>query len=181
MDLQHSIAEVQDIFSAGTGILGAASSGALAGAAGGPVGMAIGGTIGGVLSAVGGGIDVVNNQRLRADQRSAAFDMFNYQLGNIKARPTTITKMSALVGNNKIWPFYEIYQATSREVAALTLQLDYSGMTVQAIGTVGQYTGPNPTFVRGRLIRITGLEHDAEMSQLVADELARGVYMDPEQ
>lgn len=181
MDLQHSIAEVQDIFSAGTGILSAASSGALAGAAGGPVGMAIGGTIGGALSAVGGGIDVINNQRLRADQRSAAFDMFNYQLGNIKARPTTITKMSALVGNNKIWPFYEIYQATSREVAALTLQLDYSGMTVQAIGTVGQYTGPNPTFVRGRLIRITGLEHDAEMSQLVADELARGVYMDPEQ
>lgn len=177
MDLQHDVQRINEKFSVGAGILSAAASGSMAGAAGGIPGMIAGGLAGGITSAVGGALDISNNNRLRADQRSAAFDMFNYNLGNIKARPTTITKMSALVGNNKIWPFYEIYSATSREVAVLNLQLQYSGMTVGAIGTVKQYIGPSQTFIRGRLIRITGLEHDAEMSQLVADELARGIYI----
>ena len=177
MDLQHDVQRINEKFSVGAGILSAAASGSMAGAAGGIPGMIAGGLAGGITSAVGGALDISNNNRLRADQRSAAFDMFNYNLGNIQARPTTITKMSALVGNNKIWPFYEIYSATSREVAVLNLQLQYSGMTVGAIGTVKQYIGPSQTFIRGRLIRITGLEHDAEMSQLVADELARGIYI----
>lgn len=177
MDLQHDVQRINEKFSVGAGILSAAASGSMAGAAGGIPGMIAGGLAGGITSAVGGVLDIGNNNRLRADQRSAAFDMFNYNLGNIQARPTTITKMSALVGNNKIWPFYEIYSATSREVAVLNLQLQYSGMTVGAIGTVKQYIGPSQTFIRGRLIRITGLEHDAEMSQLVADELARGIYI----
>ena len=62
-------------------------------------------------------------------------------------------------------------------MALLEAQLQYAGMTINAIGTVEQYIGPSRTFVRGKLIRITGLEHDAEMSQLVADELARGIYI----
>lgn len=177
MDLQHDVQRINEKFSVGAGILSAAASGSMAAAAGGIPGMIAGGLAGGITSAVGGMMDIRNNERLRADQRSAAFDMFNYNLGNVQARPTTITKMAALVGNNKIWPFYEIYSATSREVAVLNLQLQYSGMTVGAIGTVKQYIGPSQTFIRGRLIRITGLEHDAEMSQLVADELARGIYI----
>lgn len=177
MDLQHDVQRMNEKFQVGANILSAAANGAMAGAGGGLPGMIAGATVGGVASAIGGGLDIYNNQRLRADQRSAAFDMFNYNLGNIQARPTTITKMSALVGNNKIWPFYEIYSATSREVGVLTLQLEYSGMTVGAIGTVKEFIGSSQTFIRGRLIRITGLEHDAEMSQLVADELARGIYI----
>lgn len=177
MDLQHDVQRINEKFSVGAGILSATASGAMAGASGGIPGMIAGGLAGGLTSAAGGLLDIRNNERLRADQRSAAFDMFNYNLGNVQARPTTITKMAALVGNNKIWPFYEIYSATSREVAVLNLQLQYSGMTVGAIGTVKQYIGPSQTFIRGRLIRITGLEHDAEMSQLVADELARGIYI----
>ena len=177
MDLQHDVQRMNEKFQVGANILSAAANGAMAGAGGGVPGMIAGGVVGGVASAIGGGLDMYNNQRLRADQRSAAFDMFNYNLGNIQARPTTITKMSALVGNNKIWPFYEIYSATSREVGVLTLQLEYSGMTVGAIGTVKEYIGSSQTFIRGRLIRIIGLEHDAEMSQLVADELARGIYI----
>ena len=177
MDLQHDVQRMNEKFQVGANILSTAANGAMAGAAGGLPGMVGGGLVGGLLSAVGGSLDIRNNQRLRADQRSAAFDMFNYNLGNIQARPTTITKMSALVGNNKIWPFYEIYSATSREVAVLNLQLEYSGMTVGAIGTVKQYLGSGTTFIRGRIIRITGLENDAEMSQFIADELARGVYI----
>ena len=178
MDLQHDVQKINDVFGAISGTFSGAASGAMMGAGGGPVGMIAGGVIGAASSAVGGIMDITNNQKLRADQREAAFDMFNYNLGNIQARPTTITKMSALVGNNKIWPFYEIYSATSREQIALESQLQYSSMTVQAVGIVSEFVSGGPTFVRGRLIRITGLEHDAEMSQLVAIELARGIYMD---
>lgn len=177
MDRQHEVQQMNDIFGAVSGTISAAASGATAFSGLGPAGTLLGGLIAGGMSAVGGAMDITNNQKLRADQRSAAFDMFKYNLGNIQARPTTITKLSALAGNNKIWPFYEIYETTSREVALLEAQLQYSGMTINAIGTVSQYIGPSQTFIRGKLIRITGLEHDAEMSQLVADELARGIYI----
>ena len=177
MDLQHDVQRMNEKFQAAAGVMSAAASGSMAGAAGGIPGMLAGGLISWITSAIGGAMDIYNNQRLRTDQRSAAFDMFGYNLGNIQARPTTITKLSALVGNNKIWPFYEIYSATSREIAALNLQIQYSGVTVGAVGTVNTYLGGPNSFIRGRLIRITGLEHDAEMSQLVADELARGIYM----
>ena len=178
MDLQHDVQKINDIFGAASGTLSGAASGAMMGSFLGPVGMGVGALIGGAVSAAGGALDVTNQQKLRTDQREAAFDYFNYNLGNVQARPTTITKMSALVGNNKIWPFYEIYEATAQEVGNLEAQLQYSSMTVKAIGIVSQFVSGGPTFVRGRLIRITGLEHDAEMSQLVADELARGIYMD---
>ena len=178
MDLQHDVQKINNIFGAASGTLSGAASGAMMGSSLGPVGMGVGAAIGGIVSGIGGILDVTNQQKLRTDQRSAAFDMFNYNLGNIQARPTTITKLSALAGNNKIWPFYEIYESTAREVAVLQSQLEYSSMTVNAIGIVSQFVSGGPTFVRGRLIRITGLEHDAEMSQLVADELARGIYMD---
>lgn len=177
MDRQHEVQQMNDIFGAVSNTVSAAASGATALSGLGPAGTLLGGLIAGGMSAVGGAMDITNNQKLRADQRSAAFDMFKYNLGNIQARPTTITKLSALAGNNKIWPFYEIYETTSREVALLEAQLQYAGMTINAIGTVEQYIGPSRTFVRGKLIRITGLEHDAEMSQLVADELARGIYI----
>lgn len=178
MDLQHEVQKINDVFGAAAGTLSGAASGAMMGSFLGPVGMGVGALIGGAVSGAGGALDVYNQQRLRTDQREAAFDMFKYNLGNIQARPTTITKLSALAGNNKIWPFYEIYESTAREVAVLQSQLEYSSMTVNAIGIVSQFVSGGPTFVRGRLIRITGLEHDAEMSQLVADELARGIYMD---
>lgn len=178
MDLQHEVQKINDIFGAASGTLSGAASGAMMGSFLGPAGMGVGALIGGLVSGVGGALDVTNQQKLRTDQREAAFDYFNYNLGNVQARPTTITKMSALVGNNKIWPFYEIYEATAQEVGNLEAQLQYSSMTVKAIGIVSQFVSGGPTFVRGRLIRITGLEHDAEMSQLVADELARGIYMD---
>lgn len=177
MDRQHEVQQMNDIVGAVSNTVSAAASGATAFSGLGPVGTLLGGLIAGGISATAGAMDITNNQKLRADQRSAAFDMFKYNLGNIQARPTTITKLSALAGNNKIWPFYEIYETTSREVALLEAQLQYAGMTINAIGTVEQYIGPSRTFVRGKLIRITGLEHDAEMSQLVADELARGIYI----
>ena len=178
MDLQHDVQQMNDIFGAIGGMFSGAANGAMMGAGGGAGGMIAGGIVGGLTSAIGGGLDIYNNQRLRTDQRSAAFDMFNYNLGNIKARPATLTKLSALAGNNKIWPFYEIYEATSQEVSRLRYQIEYSSMTVNAIGTVYEFMSGAATFIRGRLIRIIGLEHDAEMSQLVADELARGIYFD---
>lgn len=179
MDLQHDVQRMNEKFNAATGIFNAAAAGSIAGAAGGPATMVAGGLAAGLLSTVGAALDIKNNEKLRTDQRSAAFDMFQYNLGNIQAQPTTITKLSALAGNNKIWPFYEIYAATSREVSALELQLLWSGMTVNTIGYVKDFIGPSGSglnFIRGKLIRITGLNEDAHIAQLIADEIARGVY-----
>ncbi|MBO4795574.1 MAG: hypothetical protein J5547_05765 [Clostridia bacterium] len=170
MDLQHDVQRMNEKFSFGANVITAAAGAGKSYGAGAAIASGLGSLVGGV-------VDMYNNERLRADQRSAAFDMFNYNLGNIQARPTTITKLSALVGNNKIWPFYEIYSATAREVSNLNLQLQYSGMTVGAIGKLSEFIGTSQTFVRGRLIRITGLDDDTHIAQIIADELARGIYM----
>lgn len=180
LDVQQDVQRMNEKFQAATSIFSAAAAGSITGAAGGPAGMIAGGVTAGLLSTVGAALDIKNNEKLRTDQRSAAFDMFGYNLGNIQAQPTTITKLSALAGNNKIWPFYEIYSTTSVEMAALEYAILWGGMTVNTIGTLKDFIGPSGSgynFVRGRIIRITGLEEDAHIAQVIADELARGVYM----
>ena len=128
LDLQQRIASRNEIWGAIAGSAQGAATGAAGGAlAGGIYGAAAGAIIGGAVSTVGAVMDIDNNRQLRADARSSALDMFNYNIGNVKALPNTLTKVSTFNINNKIFPFYEIYEATSEEIGALRRQLEYRG------------------------------------------------------
>ena len=180
LDLQQSIAKRQDIFGAVAGSLSGAMSGATTGAlAGGLPGAIAGGVAGLGISAVGGVMDVIDSQKLRDDARSSQFDMFNYQLGNVKALPNTLTKVSTYNINNKIFPFYEIYEATSEEIGALRQQLNWRGYNLGIIGQLSDFQIEGKYF-KGKLIRLEEV-HDVSLgdSHLIENfnsELQQGVY-----
>ena len=180
LDLQQSIAKRQDIFGAVAGSLSGAMSGATTGALAGGLPGAIGGGIAGLgISAVGGVMDIIDSQKLRDDARSSQFDMFNYQLGNVKALPNTLTKVSTYNINNKIYPFYEIYEATSEEIGALRQRLKWRGYNLGIIGQLSDFQVEGKYF-KGKLIRLEEV-HDVSLGdnhllENYNSELQQGVY-----
>lgn len=180
LDLQQSIAKRQEIFGAVAGSLSGAMSGATTGALAGGLPGAIGGGIAGLgISAVGGVMDIIDSQKLRDDARSSQFDMFNYQLGNVKALPNTLTKVSTYNINNKIYPFYEIYEATSEEIGALRQRLKWRGYNLGIIGQLSDFQVEGKYF-KGKLIRLEEV-HDVSLGdnhllENYNSELQQGVY-----
>ena len=180
LDLQQSIAKRQDIFGAVAGSLSGAMSGATTGALAGGLPGAIGGGIAGLgISAVGGVMDIIDSQKLRDDARSSQFDMFNYQLGNVKALPNTLTKVSTYNINNKLYPFYEIYEATPEEIGALRQQLNWRGYNLGIIGQLSDFQVEGKYF-KGKLIRLEEV-HDVSLGdnhllENYNSELQQGIY-----
>lgn len=180
LDLQQSIAKRQNIFGAVAGSLSGAMSGATTGALAGGLPGAIGGGIAGLgISAVGGVMDIIDSQKLRDDARSSQFDMFNYQLGNVKALPNTLTKVSTYNINNKIYPFYEIYEATPEEIGALRQQLNWRGYNLGIIGQLSDFQVEGKYF-KGKLIRLEEV-HDVSLGdnhllENYNSELQQGIY-----
>ena len=183
LDLQQSIAQRQEKWNVALGAAQAIVGGAGAGAAiGGGVGAAVGaglGLIAGAASTAAGIADIADNNRLRADARSSAFDMFNYQLGNVKALPNTLTKVSTYNINNKIYPFYEIYEATSEEIDALRQQLKWRGYNLGIIGQLSDFQVEGKYF-KGKLIRLEENPNvslgDDHLLENYNSELQQGIY-----
>lgn len=154
------------------GISSAATVGMGAGLlAGGPVGAAVG-----VGSAASGVADYFINENMRKEQMSYTKDMYSYNLQNIQAVPYSLTKVSAINSNNKLYPFIEYYTCTDEEKDALINKLKYDGMTIMKIGTISQYLHADKTFIKGTLIRIN-LNKDSNYINNIYNELMKGVYI----
>ena len=191
MEVQHEVARTQDIVGAITGTISGTASGALTGSMVGSG--AIGAVVGGVASAVGGIADIALNEKLRSEALDYTKDMFGYQLGNIQALPNTIAKVSAFNRNNKIFPVLEYYTCTDREKEALANKIAWNGMSVGAIGTIGNYIGntwsynniESKGYIKGQLIRMEfPAEHksnlhaeDYRIVNAISGELYKGVYI----
>ena len=183
LDLQQSIAQRQEKWGVALGAVQAVAGGVGAGAAiGGGVGAAVGAGLGlfaGAASTAAGLVDIADNNKLRADARSSQIDMFNYQLGNVKALPNTLTKVSTYNINNKIYPFYEIYEATSEEIEALRQQLKWRGYNLGIIGQLSDFQVEGKYF-KGKLIRLEenpdSYLGDSHLIENYNSELQQGVY-----
>ena len=183
LDLQQSIAQRQEKWGVALGAVQAVAGGVGAGAAiGGGVGAAVGaglGLVAGAASTVAGIADIADNNKLRADARSSQIDMFNYQLGNVKALPNTLTKVSTYNINNKIYPFYEIYEATSEEIEALRQQLMWRGYNLGIIGQLSDFQVEGKYF-KGKLIRLEEVHDvslgDSHLLENYNSELQQGIY-----
>ena len=103
MDVQNDInrqgALAQAILAPITGAATGAAGGAQAGGVYGAIG-------GGVAGAVGGGItaalDYKNTIKMMEENRQYSIDMYGYNLQNIQAIPTSLTKTSALTYNTRV-------------------------------------------------------------------------------
>lgn len=177
MDTMHGYDRTELIVKAVAGTVQGAASGAVAGSAGGVGGSIAGGAIGAIASGGAGVADYILAEERYNEQRSYASDLYKMNLQNVQARPDLLTKVSSLNPNNKIWPFVERYHATSNEVAYLTSQLTYNGMTVGRIGTIQEFLQPDYSFVKGRLIRLENSTEDFHNTAELAKELEKGVFI----
>ena len=153
------------------------ASGAAAGAQmGGVNGMAIGTGIGAVGGAITSALDLRNSLRMMEENKKFATDMYTYNLQNIQAIPTSLTKTSALTYNTRVWPFIEYYTCTDAERNALADKMKYNGMTIMKIGKLTDYLLGEDKFYKGQLIRLN-IKVDSHMAYEIYNELNKGVYL----
>lgn len=161
---------------AGTGL--GAMMGGMAGPIGGIVGGALGGIVGGITSTLGGHKDLELNDKLRAEALSYTKDQFGYSLGNIKALPLSLSKVSAFNQDNKYFPFLEYYTCTETEKQALRDKLKYNGMTVMVIGSIKEYLQEEPSYIKGRIIRLPETYNvEMNVANAIATEIYQGVFI----
>lgn len=157
-------------------ITGGASLAAAGAQMGGVNGMAIGAGIGAVAGAATSALDFRNNLRMMEENRQYKIDMYGYNLQNIQAIPTSLTKTSALTYNTRVWPFIEYYTCTEAERSALKDKMKYNGMTIMKIGKLTDYTLGEDKFYKGQLIRLN-IKVDSHMAYEIYNELNKGVYL----
>lgn len=180
MEVQRDVQRKQQISGIVTGALGGVGTGALGGsmlAAGHTAGGIAGGIVGGLASLAGGLTDLGLSEKLYNENLDYKKDMFGYQLGNIKALPSSLAKTSALTANNKLFPFVEYYSCTDEEVQALKDKLKYNGYSIGRIGKMIDYLQSEPSYIKGQIIRIEGIADDFHGLKAISDELYKGVFI----
>ena len=179
MDVQNDVkrqgALAQAILAPITGGAAGAALGSKTSVFGGTVADAAIGAIGGGVTA---GIDYANTVRMMEENRQYAIDMYGYNLQNIQAVPTSLTKTSALTYNTRVWPFIEYYTCTEAERKALKDKIKYNGMTIMKVGQLSDYTLGEDNFYKGQLIRLPEyVKIDGHMAFEIYNELNKGVYL----
>lgn len=188
LDINNQIAleqmQLHNIAGVVGGTIGGGVSGAITGAKAGPWGAVAGaalGTIGGAaLSGIGASLNRSWLNRQQSETRSYTTDMYNYQLGNIKALPQSISKSDPLTYNNKIWPILEQFSCTETEKEVLFNKIAYNGMNIMAIGRLGDYSISSEldrVFVKGQLIRLDTVKDDFHVIEALYEEINKGFYV----
>lgn len=184
MEVSHEWEMKQAYVSAAAGTVSGAVSGAIGGGAFGGVGGIVGGLIGTAAAGVGGALDINMKEALYSEAVDYKKDIFNLQLDNIKALPSSLVKITAYNENNKIFPFLEYYTCTDEEKAAVAKKIAWNSMTVGIIGQIQEYIGNSWSYgdihdkgyIKARLIRFEDAEEDFHNVNAIADELFKGVY-----
>ena len=179
MEVNYGWQRAQGIANAVVGTIQGGTTGAMAGGmVGGPAGAAAGVLLGTGAAIAGGALDLTMQQSLHNEALDFARDNFGFQLGNIKALPNTLNKVSSIVANSKLFPFVEYYTCTKEERQAFHDKLTYNGMTIGRIGKIEKFLNPGDiqTYVKGQLIRLEG-KYDTHEINEIANEFMKGWYI----
>lgn len=131
----------------------------------------------GMLSTGAGVADLGIAQDMYENSRQAKVDSFNLNLGNIKARPDSLTKVSAHTITNKYFPFLEIYSSTETEKAILKNKLRLTGMNLNFVGKINDIKDSvGFSFVKGTILRIN-LNEDSHYVQEINNRIHGGIYL----
>ena len=178
MEVNNKYQRQAEIWQAISGTVSGGVSGLTIGAVasgGNPYAIA-GGTVAGLgIAGAGGIMDVNINDKLRSEALDYTKDQFGYSLGNIRALPYSLNRVSAFNINNKIFPILEYYTCSDTEKEALRNKMLYNGMTVMTIGTLNEYIMMNTQYLKGKLIRLEGLDNHTIIE--IANELNQGFYI----
>lgn len=165
------------IVNAITGGIGGAATGVFALGGAGPVAAGIGAGVGAAAGIGGGVADVLMLEERQRETLDYTRDQYNMSLQNIQAMPQSLTRVSAYNANNKLFPFVEYYTATETEKQALRDKITYNGMTINRIGTLSSFVGPNTTYLKGKLIRLTNIDEEYHIATTIANEINRGIFI----
>ena len=179
LDFEQGQERIKTGFGLGAGALVGGIGGAVTGGKiGGGIGAAVGGAIGGVGSLVGGIIDYNMMTARQAQEKDFIIDNYKFQLGNVKALANSISKVTPLSYNNKIFPFIELYECSDEEIKIFKNYLKYKSMTIEAIDYLNNYIIPDErTFVAATMFICEDANiptHELEELRL---ELEKGAYM----
>ena len=151
--------------------------------------------IGSVLRTIGGMKDIDMQKELNNVAISKLETDFKYQLDNIKAMPHTIKKLTNINEDTRIFPYIEIYSATSDEINSYNLKTEFTGYTIMTTGFITDFLKPvtynniwledGLTFIQASLINLdlTRSEETADnhMAVEIASELDKGIYIKKEE
>ncbi len=153
------------------------------GALGGPVGMAIGavgGALSGVASGIAGSYDISVQKRLNNKANEYTKQQYELNLGNIKSKPTTLSKVTALNINTKMFPYVEEYGCTDIEYEQVTKYLEYNGMSIGAVGKMSDYL-VSDCYFSGSVIRFKNVSINNYILGELNMELEKGFYIKEEE
>lgn len=170
MEINNNIQKIQAVTQMAAGTAQATATGWSSGGI-------LGAIAGGTASAVAGAMDVALLAASQAETLDYTKDQFGYSLGNIKALPQGLSKTSALVYNNKFFPFLEYYTCTEEEKIALENKIRYNGMTVMRIGTIREFLKSEKTYIKGKIIRFEEFNEDFHYVNELANEFNKGVFI----
>ena len=102
MDVQNDINRQGALAQAIAAPITSAAAGAAGGAAGGGYGAVAGAAIGAIGGGITAALDYKNTIRMMEENRQYSIDMYGYNLQNIQAIPTSLTKTSALTYNTRV-------------------------------------------------------------------------------
>lgn len=176
MEFNNSIGKTQDVVQAIAGtIQGGASGAAIGAAAGGPIGAIIGGAAGTVASATAGIADIAINDSIRDRQIRDSKIMQDYNLGNIKARPVTLAKTTAINTDNTLFPVIEYYTCTDKEKTLFDRYIKWNGMTVKDIAPISNYMNVNDwTYIKATILDIN-INDDSHVVDDINKQLQGGI------
>ena len=185
LELQRDVQKTQQITGAVIGGLGStAGSAAQAGMIFGPAGAAVAGGLAAGAKIAGGIVDYQMQEKLYQENMSARKDIFNMQLENIQAMPLSLTKVTAITYNNKIWPFIEEYDCTEEERVAIANYIRSNGMSIGIYGRLSNYVDnewsyegiEDRGYFKANIVKIDGIEDDTHLLNAINIELNKGVY-----
>ena len=144
------------------------------------------GTVTGLISQhIGYELDKSFRMRGQKEELQYQRDMYGFNLGNIRAIPESLSKISSFDVDNKIYPFIEEYGASIEEEEALRRKLKYDGMSIGRISTIREMElekpkPDTPMFIKGQLIRLTDesgseVPMNTQIEEAIFDEIYKGV------
>ena len=110
--------------------------------------------------------------------------LFSYQLDNIQNQPTTISKLTSINMDFRIFPFVEIFKGSDDDLKNFRNNIKWNGMTIMCVGKIEEYIeSNNETFIQATLLRYNhfiNIENDFTAVQEINAELNKGVYITKE-
>lgn len=186
LEFNNKINRTMQGWQVGAGIAQGGASGAVAGSTFGPWGAVAGAAVGLTASATGGAADLHLSEQLRQEQLRYNADIFDLNIGTIKAQPYSLSKTTAFTANNKIFPILEYYTCSNEEKDLVVTHIINYSMTVGAIGKLKDYIKNTwqynnvyaRNFIKGTFLKLKDLFEDYHYLNALNEELNIGVYFD---